>query len=221
MINHMKCAVCGKEFGDGTNCQNCGVDRVIGLGNYSGYDRPSGSYGSQYGPSNNGGYAPNTTVCYACNEIIPTNSIYCPACGRKLLVECPNCGTTYSSQYKICSKCGTNREQYLKKLEVEKQRAIREEEDRKRKQREWEQQQRQCEQQIAKENKENFKGCFTLLGIYGLFFGVMMIVFAISEHGSENFRINEGKEMMCYIFAITTVHENLLTFWQTSIFSRV
>ena len=36
MINHMKCAVCGKEFGDGTNCQNCGVDRVIGLGNYSG-----------------------------------------------------------------------------------------------------------------------------------------------------------------------------------------
>ena len=33
----MKCAACGKEFGDGGNCQNCGVDRVTGLANYSGY----------------------------------------------------------------------------------------------------------------------------------------------------------------------------------------
>lgn len=27
----MKCSVCKKEFGTGTHCQNCGVDRVLGL----------------------------------------------------------------------------------------------------------------------------------------------------------------------------------------------
>jgi len=37
----MKCAVCGKEFGSGINCQNCGSDRVTGLGNYNGYSSPS------------------------------------------------------------------------------------------------------------------------------------------------------------------------------------
>lgn len=135
----MKCSKCGREFGNGANCQNCGVDRVTGLGNYSGYDKPSGSYEPQYNLSNNGGYAPNTTVCYACSEIVPANSVYCPVCGRKLLVECPNCGSTYSSQYKICSKCGTNRDVYYKQLEAERQRAIKEEEEIQRKQKEWEQ----------------------------------------------------------------------------------
>lgn len=135
----MKCSNCGKEFGGGTNCQNCGIDRVTGLGNYSGYERPAGSNGRHYSPLNNGGYSPNTTVCYACYDIIPANSVYCPVCGRQLLVECPNCGTTYSTQYKICSKCGTNRDVYYKQKEAEKQRAIREEQERQRKQREWEQ----------------------------------------------------------------------------------
>ena len=135
----MKCSKCGREFGGGANCQNCGIDRVTGLGNYSGYDRPSGSYEPNYSSSNNGEYASNTMVCYACSEIIPKNSIYCPECGRQLWVECPNCGATYSSQYKICSKCGTNRDVYYKQKEAEKQRAIREEEERQRKQRKWEQ----------------------------------------------------------------------------------
>ena len=135
----MKCANCGIEFGTGTHCQHCGIDRVTGLGNYSGYNRPAGSYEPHYNSSSNGGYASNTTVCYACSEIVPANSVYCPVCGRKLLVECPKCGSTYSSQYKICSKCGTNRDVYYKQKEAEKQRAIREEEERQRKQREWEQ----------------------------------------------------------------------------------
>ena len=136
----MKCTNCGKEFGQGKNCQNCGVDRVTGLGNYSGYDRPTGNDDYSGDKSSNyGGYSPNTTVCYACSEIVPVNSVFCPVCGRKLWVECPNCGATYSSQYKICSKCGTNRYVYYKQKEAEKQKAIREEQERQRKQREWEQ----------------------------------------------------------------------------------
>ena len=135
----MKCSKCGREFGNGANCQYCGIDRVTGLGNFSGYNSPSGSYEPHYSSSNNGGYASNTMVCYACSEIIPKDSIYCPACGRQLWVECPNCGSTYSTQYKICSKCGTNREVYYKQKEAEEQRALREEEERQRKQKEWEQ----------------------------------------------------------------------------------
>ena len=33
----MRCSKCGKEFGEGVNCQCCGVDRVTGLANYSSY----------------------------------------------------------------------------------------------------------------------------------------------------------------------------------------
>lgn len=113
----MKCSKCGREFGDGANCQNCGVDRVTGLGNYSGYNRPSGSSEPHYSSSNNGGYASNTMVCYACNEIIPANSEFCPYCCKKLYVKCPKCGHTYSSQFPACNKCGTNREKYNIELE--------------------------------------------------------------------------------------------------------
>ena len=155
----MICTICGKEFGSGTNCNNCGVDRVTGLGNYSGYDRPSGSHESHYSSSNNGGYASNTVVCYACSEIIPKNSFYCPACGRQLWVECPNCGATYSTQYKICSKCGTNRESYYKQQEADRLRALREEEERQRKQREWEQSpEGKAEQKKKSEKKDNSFG---------------------------------------------------------------
>ena len=134
----MKCANCGKEFGNGVNCQNCGIDRVAGLANYSGFDSHAGS--NNYDSSSYGGQtSQKTTVCYACNEIIPIGATYCPVCGRQLWVECPNCGSTYSTQYKICSKCGTNREVYYKQKEAEEQRAIREEEERQRQQREWEQ----------------------------------------------------------------------------------
>lgn len=105
----MKCANCGKEFGNGVNCQNCGIDRVAGLANYSGYDSHAGSNdSSSYG----GQTSPKTTVCYKCSEIIPLGSTFCPVCGERLLVECPNCGHEYSSQYPVCSKCGTNREEY-------------------------------------------------------------------------------------------------------------
>lgn len=109
----MKCAVCGKEFGSGINCQNCGVDRVTGLANYSGYDNHARSNYNR--SSNEVEFGSNkTTVCYACNEIIPSDAEYCPYCRKKLYEECPKCGKTYSSQFDNCPKCGTNLKQYLK-----------------------------------------------------------------------------------------------------------
>ena len=127
----MKCANCGMEFGSGTNCKNCGIDRVTGLANYSGYDGHTGN--GHHSSSDKMEYVSNrTTACYACGEIIPVGSTFCPACGKQLLVECPNCGHEYSSQYPVCSKCGTNREKYI-------ERKRREEAERKRKQKEWEQ----------------------------------------------------------------------------------
>ena len=158
----MKCSVCGKEFGGGAKCQNCGVDRVTGLGNYSGYNNPSGSPGrdsSNIGGSN----ASNMMVCYACGEIIPANSTYCPNCGKQLFVTCPKCGHEYSSQYPNCNKCGTNREKYLK-----------EQPERERKQREQEEARRREEEEQRKQQKKSdidTIGAFLLglgLAIYGV-----------------------------------------------------
>jgi predicted RNA-binding Zn-ribbon protein involved in translation (DUF1610 family) len=152
----MKCANCGKEFGSGTHCQNCGIDRVAGLANYSGYDSHAGSNG--YDSSSYGGQtSPKTTVCYACNEIIPIGATYCPVCGKKLLVTCPMCGHEYSSQYPVCSKCGTNRVQYIKRLRAEEEAAKRVEEEKRRKQREWEQAEnaRKKEEQKKQEEEKN------------------------------------------------------------------
>lgn len=113
----MKCSSCGREFGEGINCQYCGVDRVTGLGNYSGYDTSDyhGANTSHYNSSYNS--SPKTMVCYACGEIIPINSEYCPYCRKKLYETCPQCGNTYSSQYHSCNKCGTNRADYYRESE--------------------------------------------------------------------------------------------------------
>ncbi len=120
----MKCSVCEKEFGSGTNCQNCGVDRVTGLGNYRGYnvpindvmdDKDNFSYPEQKNHSViSQHYTANvgSIVCYACGEVIPDNSKFCPYCSKELYVTCPMCGQIYSSQYPACSQCGTNRKKY-------------------------------------------------------------------------------------------------------------
>ena len=116
----MKCAVCGKEFGSGINCQSCGVDKVTGLANYSGYDNSAGN--SHLNSSNTMEYASNrTTACYACGEIIPSDAEYCPYCRKKLYETCPKCGKKYSSQFDNCPRCGTNRHDYYLKLEAKKQ----------------------------------------------------------------------------------------------------
>lgn len=151
----MKCSNCGKEFGAGTHCQHCGVDRVTGLANYNGYNN-SGNI-SEYNSPNYGG-SPRTTVCYACSEIIPLGATYCPVCGKKLIVTCPNCGHEYSSQYSVCSECGTNRIEYeeRKKKEKEEKRA-------------WEQspegQAELAEQQRKEMEQENKKITYYFLGV--------------------------------------------------------
>ena len=121
----MKCANCGMEFGSGTNCQNCGIDRVTGLANYSGCDghtrssNPISLEKTEY-------VSNNITACYACGEIIPEGSTFCPFCKKKLLTTCQKCGNTYSTQYSVCNKCGTDRYEYYKEMQA------REKEDRKR-----------------------------------------------------------------------------------------
>lgn len=116
----MKCSNCGKEFGAGTHCQHCGVDRVTGLANYSGYDNHAKN--SLHSSSNQMEYISNsTTACYACGEIIPSDAEYCPYCRKKLYDTCPKCGKKYSSQFDNCPKCGTNRHDYYLKQEAKKQ----------------------------------------------------------------------------------------------------
>lgn len=144
----MKCAVCGKEFGTGNVCQYCGADKFTALGNYEGYNVPTDTF------TNNGtsfeAYQPKSTVeqspmlqaktmiCYACAEIIPADSVYCPQCSQQLFVDCPNCGQRCSTQYPACNACGTNRAEYW-------------EEERKK----IEEMAREKQEQIEKDRKEN------------------------------------------------------------------
>lgn len=94
-------------------------------------------------------------TCYKCGNTIPVDSEFCPFCGIKLFVTCPKCGHRHSSQYPICNKCGTNRENYLaeqRRLEqmrmIEEQRRRDEEERRKR-----EEQKRAEEERLRKETE--------------------------------------------------------------------
>jgi hypothetical protein len=133
----MKCASCGNEFGNGANCQYCGVDRVTGLGNYSGYSPAknipqSATYTESHGntyqePSH---VEDKNIICYNCGEIIPKDAKFCPYCSTNLYVTCPKCGKEYSSQFPACSECGTNRDEYYRKQ--------RENEERERLYKKWE-----------------------------------------------------------------------------------
>lgn len=138
----MKCAVCGKEFGVWNTCQHCGADKVTALGNYSGYDAPNSGSSVSHGESyQQGGFAQSnikrveSMVCYACGEIIPADSRFCPHCSKELYVTCPKCGCEYSSQYPTCNKCGTNRVKYN---EEQKRISIKKAEEENRKNREQE-----------------------------------------------------------------------------------
>lgn len=166
----MKCANCGREFGSGTNCQNCGIDRVTGLANYSGYNNPVGGYNFD-SPSYGGQSSHKTMVCYACNEIIPSNSEYCPYCKKKLYETCPKCGATYSSQFKVCNKCGTDRREFFNRQRKEEEK-IRE---------------REKEQQYKKEAqlvKSELQPSLTI--IYAPV-AIMMFVFFLSWNSLSNF----------------------------------
>lgn len=65
---------------------------------------------------------PQMMFCYKCNNVIPANSKFCPCCNIELFTTCPKCGVKYSSQYSICSQCGTNRLEYLQMQRKEQER---------------------------------------------------------------------------------------------------
>lgn len=231
----MKCSVCKNEFGTGEVCQHCGADKFTAFANYSGYDTSSNGAYSSGTISQPKVVTNDSMICHACGEIIPASSKFCPYCSHILWVQCPKCGMTYSSQYPVCSECGTNRNKYIEMqhhaIEEEKRKQEREDEERferikkdieaKQKMRERTPEGRaelkRDQEQLDRyreywrtHNKENTqvnssKGCFTLLGFGGLFFGILMIFLCISEHGSDNFRINEGKEEIGYIIAAISI----------------
>ena len=95
---------------------------------------------------------PQMMFCYKCNNVIPGNSTFCPYCQIKLFVECPKCGTKYSSQYPACNNCGTNREEYLRaqRREQERKEAIERENRRKR----LEEERRKKEAEAERERQE-------------------------------------------------------------------
>ena len=62
---------------------------------------------------------PQMMFCYKCNNVIPGDSKYCPYCQVELFTTCPKCGAKYSSQYPSCSRCGTNRQEYLRLQKIE------------------------------------------------------------------------------------------------------
>jgi predicted nucleic acid-binding Zn-ribbon protein len=126
----MRCAVCGKEFGTGNNCQHCGSDKFTGLGNYCGYNAPVGNGNTPIQAEGIDNQSTNyllqtenvgVIACYACGEIIPADSKFCPYCSKELFVTCPQCGHKYSSQFPACNQCGTNREKYYEQEKLKKE----------------------------------------------------------------------------------------------------
>ena len=90
-------------------------DKVIWEGNITSDEEISFS---QYNPQSQS----QMMFCYKCNNVIPSNSTYCPYCQIKLYTECPKCGIEYSSQYPACNHCGTNRLEYIESQIREKER---------------------------------------------------------------------------------------------------
>ena len=134
----MKCNKCGEEFGKGETCQNCGADKVSALGKFTGYTTPKprsikkaiATPSPSTSTSSPQVEPVSSQVCWKCGEIIPLGN-FCPACGKELFRICPNCKTKYSSQYHICSNCGTDHRKYEKEQELERVRQKKIEEEQK------------------------------------------------------------------------------------------
>ena len=124
----MKCAKCGRDFGRGETCDHCGAERIVGLANYNGYAAPAGGSApaaandyADFAPASQPlAAAPGSMICYACSEIIPSDSKFCPCCGQELWTACPQCHHVYSSQYVRCNQCGTSLQEY-REAEEERQ----------------------------------------------------------------------------------------------------
>ncbi len=69
-----------------------------------------------------GDHFPNTAsmLCFKCGELIPSSSEFCPYCGEALTVDCPKCSFRYPAHFKYCPKCGTNRLEFLKQKDIER-----------------------------------------------------------------------------------------------------
>ena len=118
----MKCSSCGKEFGEGANCQSCGIDRFVGLGEYNGFRVPKlkedkvtpndnsspndstievnrynsapsdnrsekGLFKESEGDRKSSSQMEQNKLCPFCQEVIPTDAIYCPFCSKRLAVD--------------------------------------------------------------------------------------------------------------------------------------
>ena len=64
----MKCSSCGKEFGDGANCQSCGIDRFVGLGEYNGFRVPKLKE-DKVTPNDNSSPNDSTIEVNGCNSV--------------------------------------------------------------------------------------------------------------------------------------------------------
>ena len=96
---------------------------------------------------------PQMMFCHKCNNVIPSNSRYCPYCQVELFTTCPKCGVKYSSQYPACSQCGTNRQEYLQAQRREQERKEAQERENRR-QREIQERKRLEEEQRRKKEQE-------------------------------------------------------------------
>lgn len=97
---------------------------------------------------------PQMMFCYKCNNVIPGNSKFCPCCNIELYTICPKCGEKYSSQYSICSQCGTNRVKFWEAQRREQERKEAIERENKRRQEILEREQREREQKEALERQQ-------------------------------------------------------------------
>ena len=96
---------------------------------------------------------PQMMFCYKCNNVVPTDSKYCPYCQIELYTTCPKCGIKYSSQYPACNQCGTNKLEYLESQKREKERIEAEKREERLRQEKLEQE-RQEQEYKEKERKE-------------------------------------------------------------------
>lgn len=159
----MICKICGREFGNGSYCQNCNTDRIKALGNYNGFNVSSNDMiskqsvekisdkvtGMEYGNE----HYQNNAICDFCGEVIPAYSLFCPACGKKRQVECPCCHKMFSAKWKFCPYCGTNVETYSESSKQETKEQSKEREGREgREEREY----YDCNEFIF--DKEKFRG---------------------------------------------------------------
>ena len=116
---------------------------------------------------------PQMMFCYKCNNVIPSDSKYCPCCKVELFTTCPKCGAKYSSQYHICNQCGTDRDDYLRLQKIERERKeaierenrrqreiqerIRHEEELKRKKEQEERERQERLKALAQQTEENLQ----------------------------------------------------------------